>query len=59
MNKYGDLIVWLQICELKEDIVFITFDNKEDWVYKDNKGNVLGARRELVQEYYEKVVENI
>ncbi|MCU5582506.1 PIN-like domain-containing protein [Bacillus toyonensis] len=54
MNKYGDLIVWLQICELKEDIVFITFDNKEDWVYKDNKGNVLGARRELVQEYYEK-----
>ncbi|WP_161520501.1 PIN-like domain-containing protein [Bacillus cereus] len=54
MNKYGDLILWLQICELKEDIVFITFDNKEDWVYKDNKGNVLGARRELVQEYYEK-----
>ncbi|MCU5120192.1 PIN-like domain-containing protein [Bacillus cereus] len=54
INKYGDLILWLQICELKEDIVFITFDNKEDWVYKDSKGNVLGARRELVQEYYEK-----
>ncbi|MED2785648.1 PIN-like domain-containing protein [Bacillus thuringiensis] len=54
INKYGDLILWLQMCELKEDIVFITFDNKEDWVYKDNKNNVLGARRELVQEYYEK-----
>ncbi|EJQ96022.1 hypothetical protein IGW_01209 [Bacillus cereus ISP3191] len=54
VNKYGDLILWLQICELKEDIIFITFDNKEDWVYKDSTGNVLGARRELVQEYYEK-----
>ncbi|WP_074596251.1 PIN-like domain-containing protein [Bacillus cereus] len=53
-NKYGDLILWLQMCELKEDIIFITFDNKEDWVYKDNKNNVLGARIELVQEYYEK-----
>lgn len=53
-NKYGDLIIWLQICELKEDVIFITFDNKEDWVYKDSKGNVLGARVELVQEFYEK-----
>ncbi|RAT10799.1 hypothetical protein A6E27_01590 [Bacillus cereus] len=53
-NRYGDLIIWLQICELKEDVIFITFDNKEDWVYKDSKGNVLGARVELVQEFYEK-----
>ncbi|PFJ57020.1 PIN-like domain-containing protein [Bacillus thuringiensis] len=53
-NKYGDLVIWLEICELKEDIIFITFDNKPDWVYKDSKDNVLGARRELVLEYYEK-----
>ncbi|PEP16074.1 hypothetical protein CN578_14250 [Bacillus toyonensis] len=53
-NRFGDLIIWLQICELKEDVIFITFDNKEDWVYKDSKGNVLGARVELVQEFYEK-----
>lgn len=53
-NKYGDLIIWLEMCQLKEDIIFITFDNKPDWVYKDSKDNVLGARRELVLEYYEK-----
>ncbi|MED3310339.1 PIN-like domain-containing protein [Bacillus thuringiensis] len=53
-NKYGDLIIWLEMCQLKEDIIFITFDNKPDWVYKDSKDNVLAARRELVLEYYEK-----
>lgn len=53
-NKYGDLKIWLEICELKHDLIFITFDNKPDWVYKDVKGNVLGAKRELCLEYYEK-----
>ncbi|OPA39691.1 hypothetical protein BHL07_14535 [Bacillus cereus] len=54
INKYGDLIIWLQICEINDDVIFITFDNKDDWVYKDNKKNVLGARRELVKEFYVK-----
>ncbi|MCU5377946.1 PIN-like domain-containing protein [Bacillus cereus] len=54
INKFGDLAIWLQICALNDDVIFITFDNKDDWVYKDNKKNVLGARRELVQEFYEK-----
>ncbi|MGY3419347.1 hypothetical protein ACVWY4_005579 [Bacillus mycoides] len=53
-NKYGDLIIWLQMCELKEDIIFITFDNKSDWIYKDSDDNILGAKRSLVEEYYEK-----
>ncbi|HDR7450321.1 PIN-like domain-containing protein [Bacillus thuringiensis] len=53
-NKYGDLIIWLQICKISNDVIFITFDNKDDWVYKDNKKNVLGARMELVQEFYKK-----
>ncbi|MCU5047038.1 PIN-like domain-containing protein [Bacillus cereus group sp. Bce006] len=53
-NKYGDLIIWLQMCELKEDIIFITFDNKSDWIYKDSDKNILGAKRSLVEEYYEK-----
>ncbi|MEM5633798.1 PIN-like domain-containing protein [Bacillus cereus] len=54
LNKYGDLIIWLQICQIKDDVIFITFDNKDDWVYTDNKKNVLGAKRELVQEFYKK-----
>lgn len=58
INKYGDLIIWLQICEIKDDVIFITFDNKDDWVYKDNKKNVLGARRELVKEFYAKTSGN-
>ncbi|HFK1711818.1 TPA: PIN-like domain-containing protein [Bacillus mycoides] len=54
INKYGDLIIWLQICQINDDVIFITFDNKDDWVYTDNKKNVLGAKRELVQEFYKK-----
>lgn len=59
-NKYGDLIIWLQICKVQDDVIFITFDNKDDWVYRQgkeerNKNNrVMGARRELVEEFYEK-----
>ncbi|HDR4733458.1 TPA: hypothetical protein QCR36_005772 [Bacillus cereus] len=53
INKYGDLIIWLQMCKINDDVIFITFDNKDDWVYKDNKKNVLGARRELVEEFYQ------
>lgn len=49
----GDMIIWSEILELNADhVIFITRDNKNDWVYKDNTGKVMGARRELVEEFY-------
>ena len=49
----GDMIIWSEILKLNDkDVVFITRDNKNDWVYKDNTGSIMGARRELVEEFY-------
>ncbi|PED32363.1 hypothetical protein CON13_09515 [Bacillus cereus] len=50
-NKYGDLIVWDHICQIKGDVVFVTADLKGDWVHRNDK-QVMGARRELVEEFY-------
>ncbi|HDR7801706.1 TPA: DUF4935 domain-containing protein [Bacillus tropicus] len=52
VNKYGDLIIWDHISKIENDVIFVTNDvNKGDWVYKVND-EVLGARRELVEEFY-------
>ena len=56
-KKYGDLIIWKQIINYakseKENIIFITNDEKEDWwfiqPYTNNKR--LGPQAELVDEF--------
>lgn len=52
-NKYGDLIVWLQLIEQakrsKKGIMFVTSDTKDDWWWTF-KGRTLGPRPELVAE---------
>ncbi|MGX5472605.1 PIN domain-containing protein [Bacillus toyonensis] len=50
-NQYGDLIVWNHICQISNDVIFVTADIKGDWVHTAN-GEVMGARRELVEEFY-------
>ncbi|PFQ19928.1 PIN-like domain-containing protein [Bacillus cereus] len=52
-NPYGDLIVWDHICKMKNDVIFVTADVKGDWVHTANDV-VMGARRELVEEFYSK-----
>lgn len=54
---YGDLIIWKQIIEKAKDdniksIIFITDDEKEDWIYEIDSGGKkkIGARAELRQE---------
>lgn len=58
-NKYGDLIIWEQIKKhVKKDtsiknVIFITDDNKEDWVRKYDNGTgkkIIHARYELIEE---------
>ncbi|MGN7392829.1 PIN domain-containing protein [Peribacillus frigoritolerans] len=53
-NGEGDYKIWEHILGIKEsDVIFVTADNKSDWVYKDPNDNVINARRELVEEFYD------
>lgn len=52
-NEAGDYIIWAHILEIKEDVIFVTGDNKPDWVYSEpGTDKVISARRELVEEFY-------
>lgn len=55
-EKYGDLIIWKQIIDKvltsSKPIIFITDDVKEDW-WKIVKGKTIGARVELIKEFYD------
>lgn len=49
----GDLKIWREILSLaNNNVIFITRDNKNDWVYKDTLERIISARRELVEEFY-------
>lgn len=52
-DKYGDLILWLQILdkakEVQKPIIFVSDDDKEDWWWK-SKGRTIGPRPELLTE---------
>ncbi|MDM5277093.1 PIN-like domain-containing protein [Paenibacillus silvae] len=52
-NYQGDYIIWKHILKIGSDVIFVTTDTKEDWVIKDHHGNVLSARRELIEEFFE------
>lgn len=52
-NSAGDYIIWYNILQLKSDVIFVSGDKKKDWVYQDKQGNSIGARIELVQEFYQ------
>lgn len=51
IDKFGDLIIWKELLifarENKQNIIFITLDNKEDWWDSDKSS----ARKELIQEF--------
>lgn len=52
----GDYIVWLQLlnqCEgAGRDLVLVTADTKEDWWECAERGQLIGPRRELIEEYF-------
>ncbi|WP_427137232.1 PIN-like domain-containing protein [Psychrobacillus psychrodurans] len=51
-NSTGDYIIWSKLLSLKTDAIFVSGDKKQDWVYSDKQNNSVGARRELVEEFY-------
>lgn len=53
-NSAGDYIIWSSILQLGTDVVFVSGDKKDDWVYRDNNENPIVARRELIEEYFMK-----
>ena len=59
---YGDFILWKQIikecADKKKDVIFVTNDKKEDWWLIKN-GKTLGARPELLKEFYESTGQQI
>ena len=52
-DKYGDLLIWLQLIDqaklTKRSLIFVTGDSKEDWWFQ-HKGGTFGPRPELRQE---------
>lgn len=53
-EKYGDLVLWMQILEYandnQQDVLFITDDAKEDW-WRRERGKTIGPRPELIREF--------
>lgn len=60
-NKFGDLIIWNEIInyakEKEKPIIFISDDNKEDWIWKLKDGKIIGARPELIQEFHKETTQ--
>ena len=60
-NAIGDFIIWKSILELgkqkKKDIIFISNDEKNDWLLKGNKKSI-STKFELVDEFYRETDSN-
>lgn len=61
-RKYGDCLNWFEIIEYSKsnskNVIYITDDNKDDWMV-NYSGRNLGPRRELLDEFYRKTEGNI
>lgn len=57
-NRYGDLIIWKEILHLasskKRSILYISNDQKEDWMIKE-KGMTICPQYGLLEEFYREV----
>jgi hypothetical protein len=61
-RKYGDYVLWRQLMDHaakgKQDVLFVTNDNKEDWWLKIEQNSVV-PRPELIQEFRAETGQNI
>ncbi|MFB6433940.1 PIN domain-containing protein [Bacillus thuringiensis] len=48
----GDFIIWSEVMKLKEHIIFVSNDQKKDWVFKGKGGQQLGTDQLLLSEFY-------
>lgn len=47
----GDYIIWHEIMQLHEHVIFVSNDQKKDWIYKNN-GQELGMDQLLLAEFH-------
>lgn len=56
-KRYGDVVIWFQLIDYaksqKKPLIFVTDDGKEDWWLR-HEGKIIGPRRELIQEMFDK-----
>lgn len=50
----GDYIIWSEIMNLKQNVIFVSHDQKKDWVFKNNNNQRLGVDQTLLSEFYSK-----
>lgn len=48
----GDYIIWHEIMQLNEHIIFVSNDQKKDWIYKNSHGQELGMDQLLLAEFH-------
>ncbi len=55
-NKYGDFIIWNEILEKakkqNKNVIFVTNEKKEDWLWVLKDGKRIGPRPELKEEFH-------
>ncbi|PHB61677.1 PIN-like domain-containing protein [Bacillus wiedmannii] len=54
IDPTGDYIIWSEIMTLKQHVIFVSNDQKKDWVYKSNNSKPLGVDQTLLSEFYSK-----
>ncbi|MED4392547.1 PIN-like domain-containing protein [Priestia aryabhattai] len=52
-NSAGDYIIWANMLELEQNVIFVSNEKKPDWVYTDKHKNTISVRRELTEEFFE------
>lgn len=47
----GDYIIWSEMMTLKQNVIFVSNDQKKDWIYKNNKNQQIGVDQTLLSEF--------
>ncbi|WP_102707286.1 PIN-like domain-containing protein [Terribacillus saccharophilus] len=53
-NPTGDYLIWVGMMNLDKDVIFLSNDQKRDWLFKDNKNNALSIDQSLLSEFHDK-----
>ncbi|EDX65368.1 conserved hypothetical protein (plasmid) [Bacillus cereus NVH0597-99] len=48
----GDYIIWSEMMALKKNVIFVSNDQKKDWIHKNNKNQQLGVDQTLLSEFF-------
>ncbi|MEB9862201.1 hypothetical protein COJ38_22035 [Bacillus cereus] len=54
-NKFdptGDYIIWSEIMALKKNVIFVSNDQKKDWIFKNKNNQPMGVDQTLLSEFY-------